>query len=154
MLPEQIWDGADVPERELFRGRPSGSAMPLVWAHAEHLKLRRSLRDGKVYDLPPQTWQRYVVERTRSRDRDLAVQSQYSHDDAGRHAADPDARTVRRALERRRLAHGRGYAVLGSGLAGTTRTCRLRRSPRATRCSSRSAGRKPIAGRVSISESR
>jgi glucoamylase len=38
--------------------------MPLVWAHAEYLKLRRSLRDGRVYDLPPQTWQRYVVERT------------------------------------------------------------------------------------------
>lgn len=66
MLPEQIWDGTDVPERELFKGRPTGSAMPLVWAHAEHLKLRRSLNDGRVYDLPPQTWQRYVVERTRS----------------------------------------------------------------------------------------
>jgi len=66
MLPEQIWDGTDIPERELFRGRPSGSAMPLVWAHAEHLKLRRSLRDGKVYDLPPQTWERYVVEHARS----------------------------------------------------------------------------------------
>jgi glucoamylase len=40
--------------------------MPLVWAHAEYLKLRRSLRDGRVYDLPPQARQRYVVERTRS----------------------------------------------------------------------------------------
>ena len=37
LLPEQIWDAADIPERELFAGRPSGSAMPLVWAHAEHL---------------------------------------------------------------------------------------------------------------------
>jgi glucoamylase len=66
MLPEQIWDGPDLPDRELFVGRPSGSAMPLVWAHAEYLKLRRSLRDGTVYDLPPQTRQRYVVERVRS----------------------------------------------------------------------------------------
>ena len=41
--------------------------MPLVWAHAEHLKLLRSLRDGRVFDLPHQTWQRYVIERTRSR---------------------------------------------------------------------------------------
>ena len=24
MLPEQVWDGADIPERELFNGRPSG----------------------------------------------------------------------------------------------------------------------------------
>jgi glucoamylase len=56
----------DVPGRELYRGRPSGSAMPLVWAHAEHLKLVRSLRDGQVYDLPPQTRQRYVADRTTS----------------------------------------------------------------------------------------
>jgi glucoamylase len=66
MLPEQIWDGPDLPERELFRGRPSGSAMPLVWAHGEYLKLRRSIRDGRVYDMPEQTRQRYVVDHTRS----------------------------------------------------------------------------------------
>jgi len=60
LLPEQIWDGPDIPERELFLGRPSGSAMPLVWAHAEHIKLLRSLRDGKVFDMPPQTFARYV----------------------------------------------------------------------------------------------
>ena len=37
---------------ELFLGRASGSAMPLVWAHAEYLKLCRSLRDGEVFDRP------------------------------------------------------------------------------------------------------
>jgi glucoamylase len=66
LIPEQIWDGADVPERELRFGEPSGAAMPLVWAHAEHLKLLRSLNDGRVYDMPPQTRQRYIVERRRS----------------------------------------------------------------------------------------
>ena len=35
LLPEQVWDGADIPERELFLGQASGSARPLVWAHAE-----------------------------------------------------------------------------------------------------------------------
>ena len=50
-----------------FRGRPTGAAMPLVWAHAEHLKLVRSLHDGRVFDMPVQTWQRYVIEHTRSR---------------------------------------------------------------------------------------
>ena len=40
--------------------------MPLVWAHAEHLKLRRSLRDGRVYDMPRQVHRRYVVERRHS----------------------------------------------------------------------------------------
>ncbi len=67
LLPEQTWDAPDIPAQELFAGRPSGSAMPLAWAHAEHLKLARSLHDGRVYDLPPQTWERYVVGRTRSR---------------------------------------------------------------------------------------
>ena len=60
LLPEQIWDGADIPERELFFGRASGSAMPLVWAHAEYLKLCRSLRDGEIFDRPPQTVKRYL----------------------------------------------------------------------------------------------
>jgi glucoamylase len=62
MLPEQLWDAPDIPERELFFGRPSGSAMPLVWAHAEHLKLLRSLHQGRVFDMPPQPAQRYQVE--------------------------------------------------------------------------------------------
>jgi glucoamylase len=39
LIPEQVWDRPAVPERRLFPGRPSGSAMPLVWAHAEFLKL-------------------------------------------------------------------------------------------------------------------
>jgi len=60
LLPEQIWDSADLPERELFLGHASGSAMPLVWAHAEYLKLCRSLRDGEVFDRPPQTARRYL----------------------------------------------------------------------------------------------
>jgi glucoamylase len=66
LLPEQIWDAPDLPERELFFGRPSGSAMPLVWAHAEYLKLIRSLHDGRVFDLPPQTVKRYLVGKTES----------------------------------------------------------------------------------------
>jgi glucoamylase len=61
LLPEQIWDTDDIPARELFLGRPSGSAMPLAWAHAEHIKLLRSLRDGAVFDMPPQTRERYIA---------------------------------------------------------------------------------------------
>jgi glucoamylase len=63
-IPEQVWDDVDIPERELFNGYPSGSAMPLMWAHAEYIKLLRSLRDDRVFDLPPQTVQRYIVENT------------------------------------------------------------------------------------------
>jgi glucoamylase len=64
LLPEQVWDGQDMPERELRLGAPSGSAMPLVWAHAEHIKLLRSLRDGAVFDMPPQGVERYIERRT------------------------------------------------------------------------------------------
>ncbi|HEV2691020.1 MAG TPA: glycoside hydrolase family 15 protein, partial [Bryobacteraceae bacterium] len=64
LLPEQVWDVADIPALELFRGKPTGSACPLVWAHSEYVKLRRSLRDGKVFDQPPQPVQRYLVEKS------------------------------------------------------------------------------------------
>src|SRR5260370_1254713 len=30
LIPEQVWDSADIPAFELFRGKPSGSACPLV----------------------------------------------------------------------------------------------------------------------------
>jgi glucoamylase len=63
LLPEQVWDGPPIPELELERGRPSGSAMPLVWAHAEHIKLLRSLADGAVFDRPPQPVRRYLREK-------------------------------------------------------------------------------------------
>src|SRR5947209_4541969 len=59
LLPEQVWDSPDIPEKKLFFGRPPGSAMPLVWAHAEYVKLRRSLQDGRVFDMPQQAAHRY-----------------------------------------------------------------------------------------------
>jgi glucoamylase len=67
LIPEQVWDCPDIPERELFRGRPSGSAMPLVWAHAEYIKLLRSLADGAVFDLPPQPVERYQRRKVAAR---------------------------------------------------------------------------------------
>jgi len=66
LIPEQSWDAPDLPERELFFGRPAGSARPLVWAHAEYLKLVRSLADGKVFDRPPEPFSRYVERGTHS----------------------------------------------------------------------------------------
>lgn len=52
MLPGQVWDGPDLPARGLYRGRATGSASPLGWAHAEYVKLCRSLRDDRVFDRP------------------------------------------------------------------------------------------------------
>ena len=63
LIPEQVWDAKDIPERELFAGKGSGSACPLVWAHSEYIKLRRSLADGRIFDQPPQTVERYLVQK-------------------------------------------------------------------------------------------
>ncbi len=63
LLPEQSWDESDIPEKFMWFGRPTGSAMPLMWAHAEYVKLLRSTADGKVYDLIPEVAERYIGKR-------------------------------------------------------------------------------------------
>jgi glucoamylase len=63
LLPEQVWDEADKPKAFLYLGKPTGSAMPLMWAHAEYIKLLRSASDGKVYDSIPEVQQRYLGHR-------------------------------------------------------------------------------------------
>ncbi|NNN06611.1 MAG: glucan 1,4-alpha-glucosidase [Elusimicrobia bacterium] len=65
MLPEQIWDTADIPDKELFLGRPTGSAMPLMWAHAEYIKLLRSAHDNAVFDLIAAVADRYLASKGR-----------------------------------------------------------------------------------------
>ena len=59
MIPEQIWDAAAIPEKRLFPGRPTGSAMPLAWAHAEYIKLAYSRLAGYPVDRPNSVWERY-----------------------------------------------------------------------------------------------
>jgi glucoamylase len=61
MLPEQIWDYADLPSAGMYLGHSAGSAQPLVWAHAEYLKLLRSAADGRVYDRISVVAERYAV---------------------------------------------------------------------------------------------
>jgi glucoamylase len=67
LIPEQVWDEPDIPGRSLFAGCPTGSAMPLAWAHAEFVKLARSIEDGRVFDTPPQTLKRYVTSHHKCR---------------------------------------------------------------------------------------
>jgi glucoamylase len=59
MLPEQIWDGPDIPGLGLKLGKFTGAAMPLVWAHAEYVKLLRSVTDGQVFDRISAVAERY-----------------------------------------------------------------------------------------------
>ncbi|MEB3829619.1 glycoside hydrolase family 15 protein [Phormidium sp. CCY1219] len=63
LLPEQIWDAPDLPAAHMYRGRATGSAMPLMWSHSEYIKLLRSTHDGKVFDEIPQIRDRYLGDR-------------------------------------------------------------------------------------------
>jgi len=64
LLPEQVWDEAPIPAKLLSTGGPTGAAIPLVWAHAEYIKLVRSIADQRVFDLIEPVRERY---RRRSR---------------------------------------------------------------------------------------
>ncbi|MEO6874061.1 MAG: glycoside hydrolase family 15 protein, partial [Opitutaceae bacterium] len=67
MLPEQLWDAPDLPDGRMKFGQPTGSAMPLCWAHAEYISLVRSARDGAVFDRIEPVFQRYVSKPVKSR---------------------------------------------------------------------------------------
>lgn len=63
MIPEQVWDSDPIPAHRLFPGEASGSAMPLVWAHAEFIKLLASRQLGRPFDQPRSVRQRYQGRR-------------------------------------------------------------------------------------------
>jgi glucoamylase len=59
LLPEQIWDQPDIPGALLKYGYQTGSATPLMWAHAEYIKLLRSASDGRIFDVIDEVSDRY-----------------------------------------------------------------------------------------------
>jgi glucoamylase len=67
LLPEQVWSLPDRPCARMFLGCPTGGAMPLLWAHAEYIKLVRSAADGQVFDLIPEVAARYCSPRAPTR---------------------------------------------------------------------------------------
>jgi len=67
MLAEQLWDADDLPEGKMKRGSPTGSAMPLCWAHAEYATLVRSHKDGVCFDRIEPVYQRYAKAGTGSK---------------------------------------------------------------------------------------
>jgi glucoamylase len=74
MMPEQVWDEPNSPSGRLQLGQPAGSAVPLVWAHAEYLKLLRSALDGRVFDRIDPVYLRYCEpDESRARRRDLEI---------------------------------------------------------------------------------
>jgi glucoamylase len=79
MLPEQLWDANDLPERHLKFGGPTGSAMPLCWAHAEYISLVRSAHDGVCFDRIEPAFQRYVVKPVKSQHEIWSFRHQIRH---------------------------------------------------------------------------
>ena len=71
LLPEQVWDTEDLPEKHMFLGKATGSARPLAWAHAEYLKLLRSIKDGRPYDMIPPVQERYSNRKGSIRKREI-----------------------------------------------------------------------------------
>lgn len=59
LLPEQVWDAEPIADRGLAKGRPSGSAMPLLWTHAEYLKLLVARETGEPIELLKAVRDRY-----------------------------------------------------------------------------------------------
>jgi glucoamylase len=60
LLPEQIWDQPDIRRAMLRFGGQTGSATPLMWAHAEYIKLLRSIADGRVFDTIDEVRDRFM----------------------------------------------------------------------------------------------
>jgi glucoamylase len=84
LIPEQVWDSQDIPEYGLYLGKASGSAMPLVWAHAEYMKLCRSLKARRIFDMPSQTRERYLINKIESNLFIWNFHTQYKHAPKGR----------------------------------------------------------------------
>ncbi|EFB40915.1 MULTISPECIES: glycoside hydrolase family 15 protein [Parachlamydia] len=66
MLPEQVWDVETIPEKFLFNGHSTGAAKPLVWAHGEYISLLRSIKENRIFTMPPQTFHRYIEQKQAS----------------------------------------------------------------------------------------
>jgi len=60
LIPEQIWDAPDLESRHFLLGGITDAALPLLWAHAEYVKLHRSAAGGKSCDLVEPAYDRYV----------------------------------------------------------------------------------------------
>ncbi|MFF5077083.1 glycoside hydrolase family 15 protein [Actinoplanes sp. NPDC000266] len=59
MLPEQVWDQKPPPGRT--PGTPTYSATPLVWSHAQFIRLAQNLAAGRVLDTPAAVTDRYAT---------------------------------------------------------------------------------------------
>jgi glucoamylase len=59
LLSEQVWDAGPLPWQNLRPGQPTGSAMPLAWAHSELIKLAVAAAAGKPVEMLTLVTDRY-----------------------------------------------------------------------------------------------
>lgn len=64
LIPEQVWDQEALPAAYLYPGKPTGAAMPLVWAHAEFVKLAIGIARKAPTDQPTAALRRYRETQT------------------------------------------------------------------------------------------
>ena len=60
-----FWHEPDRPGQSRHFGQCANAAMPLMWAHAECIKLLRSMADGQAFDRIPIVAKRYLNKRGR-----------------------------------------------------------------------------------------
>ncbi len=130
LLPEQVWDQPNHPSKMLYFGRETGAAMPLVWAHAEYIKLLRSTADGRVFDLVAPVGERYLSGASREPIEIWKFNRQPRDHRARRKVANLGADAVPIALDHRRVAADERYRF--DGHHGWPTLCRHRGWPGST----------------------
>ena len=88
LLPEQVWDS--VSTNGLEPGRPTGGAMPLLWAHAEFLKLLIARQSGKPVELLKSVEDRYSAAPPTAATCHWRTEAQFERLVGGRHLAVED----------------------------------------------------------------
>jgi glucoamylase len=84
LLPEQVWDADPIPGRYLLPGKPTGAAMPLVWAHAEFVKLLVARETGRPLEMLEAVRARYDGLRPRAKTWHWRRQAPFGHLPQGR----------------------------------------------------------------------
>lgn len=85
MLPEQIWDDVSCQNYGLEPYQPTGSAMPLAWAHAEFIKLAAARARRQPVDRPKAVWDRYRGKKPHSNTRFWSESAPIDHISPDKH---------------------------------------------------------------------
>ena len=60
MIPEQVWDRRQSPNKELRFGEGTGSATPLAWSMAQFIRLAMNIKHGRNVETPGVVADRYL----------------------------------------------------------------------------------------------